>query len=557
MSTPPAPDLVLLNGKVTVTAGRKHRPHESEAIAIRSGRVLAVGANDDVSGLAGEATTVVDVEGRRVIPGLIDSHVHFVRAGVTWNDETRWERIHDLEEGLGLIRDAAQTRPFGTWIRVIGGWHPNQLTDRRGPTLEELDRVAPGHPVIVQNQYEWALLNTLGMQAMGLTSEVADAVGPVSLDRDGDGRPLGIVRGIASLRWLYAQLPVPSLEEQVESTVALSREFARFGITGVIDGGGINSGPDMYRAVSEARRRNQLRTRVRLMIHASGPGVEREEYETYLRDVHPLEGDASLQVIGLGEIVLYAIHDSTSRPPSLTREAREDLDWICARFAAARWPLQIHACRRETVDAILDCWEAVDREHPVRALRWGLVHAECLDPSTIERLRRLGAGALIPSLFRFEGDSLLDSCGAERMRTSPPLRAILNAGVPLGGGTDALRVASYLPFTALRWYTDGLSVSGQRTRDDANLLSREEALRAYTAAGAWFSFEEQSRGTLEPGRLADLAVLSGDYFSVPAEEIADLESELTLLGGEPVWSAPPFRGLATQVAGGPGHSSAS
>jgi len=553
MVTSPGPDLVLLNGKITFPADMGGRPHQSEAIAIRSGRVLTVGANDDLAALAGQATTVVDVEGRRVVPGLIDSHVHFVRAGLTWNDETRWERIHDLEEGLGLIREAAQARPLGTWIRVIGGWHPNQLAERRGPTREELDRVAPGHPVVIQNQYEWGVLNTLAVKAVGLTSEVADTVGPMSFDRDGDGRPLGIVRGMASLRWLYAQLPIPSLEEQVSSTAALSRELARFGITGVIDGGGINSGPDIYHAVYEARRRDQLRTRVRLMIHASGPSVEREEYEGYLRYVHPLVGDPLLQVIGLGEIVLYAIHDSESRPPSLTRESREDLHWICARFAAARWPVQIHACRPETVEAVLDCWEAVDREHPIGDLRWGLVHAECLEPSTIERLRRLGAGALIPSLFRFEGDSMLEAWGEERMRTAPPLRAILNAGVPLGGGTDALRVAPYLPFTALRWYTDGLSVSGQRTRDDANLLSREEALRAYTAAGAWFSFEEKTRGSLEPGRLADLAVLRGDYFSVPIEELANLESELTLLGGEPVWSAPTFSGLATQVAVGPGH----
>ena len=126
MATSPAPDLVLLNGKVTVSVDNSGRTHESDAIAIRSGRVMAVGANDDLAALAGQATTMVDVEGRRVVPGLIDSHVHFVRAGLTWNDETRWERIHDLDEGLGLIRDAARARPPGTWIRVIGGWHPKQ-----------------------------------------------------------------------------------------------------------------------------------------------------------------------------------------------------------------------------------------------------------------------------------------------------------------------------------------------------------------------------------------------------------------------------------------------
>lgn len=542
-----APDLLLVNGRVATLAAGGTTPPEVEALAVRGGRIVALGDTADLRELAGPGTVMVDLGGRRVIPGLCDSHVHFVRAGLTWNDEIRWEDVRDLGAGLRLIGEAAAARPRGSWIRVIGGWHPDQLPERRGPSREELDRVAPHHPVLVQNQYRWGLLNTLGAQAIGLTAEKAESLSAGA--PYAQAAPTGSVRGIAALRWLYAQLPAPSPDEQVASTIALSRELARRGITALIDGGGVNTGPDAYHAVFRAARAGGLTTRVRLTMHASGPGAEREEYEGYLRHVHPLVGDEFLRVLGLGEIVVYAIHDSAERAVDLSPDALGLLRWTCGEFAARGWPLQIHTCRPETVEAVLDCWEATDRVHPIRGLRWALVHAECLTATMIERLRLLGAGVLTPSLFRFEGDDMLNLLGAGPMASTPPLREILTAGVPFGAGTDAMRVASYQPFDALQWYVTGRTMTGRPTRDEAHLLTREEALRAYTLGGAWFSFEEGQRGSLEPGKIADLVVLDRDYFAVPAGEIGSLQVGLTLLGGRVAWASDAFAGLPVETVG--------
>lgn len=348
---------------------------------------------------------------------------------------------------------------------------------------------------------------------------------------------------MGALRWLYSRLPKPTADEQVASTVTLSREFAKMGITGVIDGGGVNSGPDVYGPVHEARRREELVTRVRLTVHSSGPGAEAEEYPAYLRYVHPRSGDPMLQVLGLGEIVLFAVHDAVNRHPDLSPETIEELRQIFDRFAEAHWPLQIHTILPETISAVVELWEEVDRRHPIGGLRWSLVHAESLTPELLPRLRALGAGVVCPSLFRFEGDTMLDAWGAERLASAPALRAMLDSPLPLAGGTDAMRVASYDPFAALQWYVTGLTMTGRTTRDVANRLTREEALALYTRAGAWFSFEEDERGTLEPGKLADLAVLDKDYLSVPVEEISTIGVDLTLLGGRPVWAAAPYSGL--------------
>lgn len=538
------PDLVLVNGRVSTLASRGDVPPDAEAVAIGSGRIQAVGTSAEMAAMAGSGTQVVDLEHRRVLPGLVDSHVHFVRAGLTWEDETHWEQLRDVDACVGSIAAAAASRPRGSWIRVVGGWHPGQLAEGRGPTHEDLDRFARDHPVVVQFMYDWGMLNTCAMRALGLTREVADRVDAAAFDRDRQGHPTGVVRGMAALRWLYSRLPVPSFEDQVGSTEALSREFSRVGITGLIDGGGVNTGPEVYGPIYETWRRGTLTTRVRLMVHGSGPGAEAEEYAGYRKYVQPRFGDPLLQVLGLGEIILYAIHDSETREPDLSAETLTELAQIFEQFAACRWPVQVHTMRPETVSAVLDVWEAVDRQRSIRDLRWSLVHGECLDGPMIARLKALGGGVLCPSLFRFAGDEMLEAWGQERLAGAPPLRACLDAQVVVGGGTDAMRVASYNPFAALHWYITGLTVTGNRTRDETNRLTREEALRLYTRAGAWFSFEEHQRGALEPGTFADLIVLDKDYMSVPTEEISTIGVDLTLLGGKSVWASAPFGGMS-------------
>jgi predicted amidohydrolase YtcJ len=532
-------DVLLVNGRVTTLAAGGTAP-EVEALALRDGRVLFAGTDRDAREHTTSNTVVIDLGGRRVVPGLIDSHVHFVRAGLTWNDEVRWEGIADLGSGLSRIEEAARTTPRGDWIRVIGGWHPGQLAERRGPSLAELDKVAPDHPVFLQCTYDWGMLNTRGMAEIDLRRAAAEGVDAAQVDAAG-----GIVRGMAALRWLYWQLPVPTVDEQVDSTAAASAELSRLGLTGVIDGGGSNAGPDVYRAVYETWRRRELTVRTRLLVHAAKPGSERDQLMGFLRYLPAGLGDGMLSVLGMGEIVHYGVHDGFTRDPNPDAATVAELDEIFRACLRERWPVQIHTIRPDTIELVLGLWERLDRDQ-VRRLRWSLVHGEGLGDDHVARLGELGAGVLAPAMLRFEGEQLTAAWAAERAGFMPPLRRLLDAGVPVGGGTDAMRVASYHPFTALHWYVTGRTVSGRRLSDEANLLSRVEALRAYTHEAAWFSFEEHSRGRLLPGMLADLAVLDRDYLSVDEDEIPAVRSELTLVGGRPTWTSSAFDGAFAQ-----------
>jgi predicted amidohydrolase YtcJ len=531
------PDLILVNGVIATVSANPQFPAEVSALAIENGRIQAVGDDASIRARASADTQVLDLGGARVVPGLIDSHVHFLRAGRTWNDELRWEDTTSLADALESIRVRASQLPEGRWIRVIGGWDQRQFREGRGPTREELDAVAPRHPVYVQMLYAYAVLNSAGLAALGLNEAgVAASPHPEAFERDANGQLTGRGEG-PLMTWFYAQLPPPTFAEQVASTGALSREFGRLGLTGAIDGGGMNTGPDAYGPIYEAWRQGILKTRVRLFKHASTQGDEFEEYAGYLRYEHPRFGDAILQTTGVGEILLRRTHDRVVKAADYSDEAMAQTKDLLERFAAKGWPFQIHVHQREFFLKLLDVFEEIHATTPIDQLRWSFIHAEQTYAEDIPRLRRLGLGLLFQSLFRFSGESAVATWGADKAAHSPELRDLIDAGLPVGFGSDAMRVASYNPWASIQWFLTGLTVSGTPTLKAPHLLSRAEVLRGYTAAGAWFTFEEDTRGQLVPGYWADLAVLDRDYFTVPVEEVQLIESDLTLLGGEVIWDS--------------------
>ncbi|MCM3657784.1 amidohydrolase [Agromyces mediolanus] len=530
-------DLILHNGLITTLSSDETVPAETTAIALRGDRVLAVGSDAELEAAhRGPSTRMVDLEGRRVVPGLIDSHVHFVRAGRTWNDEVRWEDVYDLADGLAAITARAAEIGPGRWIRVIGGWDERQFAGGRGPSRAELDAAAPQNPVYVQMQYSYAVFNTLGMTELGLDEAgVAASPDPAGFERDETGALTGRGDGMPLMTWFYAKLPAPTLAEQTASTAALSVEFARLGMTGAIDGGGVNTGPSAYGPIHGAWRDGELKTRVRLFKHSTAEGTEDEDFAGYLRFESPGFGDDVLRMSGMGEVILFRSHDRIAAPGDVSDEAMAETKALFLRFAERGWAVQVHVHQREYFLRLLDVMEEVHRVHPIDELRWGFVHAESTYAEDIPRLRALGIGMLFQSLLRLNGEEAIAVWGAERVARSPELRDLLDAGIPVGLGSDAMRVASYNPWSSLEWFLTGLTVTGTPTLAAPHLISREEALRGYTHGGAWFTREEELRGRLVPGQLADLAVLSDDYFTIPVEEIRHLSSVLTLLGGEPVW----------------------
>ncbi|QBI20902.1 amidohydrolase [Egibacter rhizosphaerae] len=537
-------ELVLTGGEVFVGLGLGRE----RAVAIADGRVLAVGSDEQCRSTAGPGTVVVDLQGRTVVPGLIDSHVHVVRAGLTWSWELRWDEVPSLREGLDVIARAARQRPRGEWLAVVGGWHPGQFVEHREPTLAELEEVAPDHPVYVQLLYERALLNRAAMRACGLDAGTPDPAGGRFL-RDEQGAPTGVVTGVPAFNAVLSAVPAPDRAAAVASTRQLAEHLLAFGLTGVVDPGGFGMDADTYAPLFELWRGHALPLRTRLYVCPTAPGQEEADVDGWLRHQASGFGDPWLRLTGIGEIAAFGCHDMEGLAPhEVTPESAAVLERVGERIAARGWPLHLHAIRDETIDAVLDVWERIDAHTPLAGLRWSLAHADAISSRNLGRLEALGAGIGVQDRLVYRGGDSAAAWGAEVAATAPPLRRMRDAGIPVGAGTDATRVASPNPWVSLWWLVTGGTLDGSPPRDPGERLTREEALHCYTAGSAWFSFEEHERGTLRPGARADLAVLDDDYFTVPEARIRELRAELTVVDGRALHAEGAFAHLADPSA---------
>lgn len=537
--------VVLRGGAIYQGAGTDGGPRFVDALAIRAGRVSAAGPWSQLKALAGAHTVVVDLEGRTVVPGLIDSHLHLARAGLTWTDEAFWYETPSLEQALDLLDDQARKRPPGTWLRVVGGWHPGQFAERRGPTTAELTQRFGDHPVYVQLLYEEAVLNHAALEAAGITHTSTDP--PLgAFDRDPvTGAPTGTVRGVGAFMHCLGCMADPGDADKVRGTAELMAALNAWGVIGAIDAGGLGVSPELYEPLFALWRAGEMTVRTRLFVGPRTRGAEREEITAWLRHARPGFGDGWLRHVGIGEIAVFGCHDLEGLADFVIDQAsRDELDAICRLIAARGWPLHLHAVLDSTVTAVLDVWERINRESPLAALRWSLAHAEPISARNLARVAALGCGIAVQDRMVYRATDSAAVWGAEAVRGAPPLRDILDRGIPLGAGTDSTRVASPNPWVALWWLVSGNTFDDGPRRSERHRLTRSEALDAYTTGSAWFSFEETTRGRLEPGMLADLAVLTDDYFSVPTAEIRALASDLTMVDGRVVHAAGPFTGLA-------------
>lgn len=532
-------ELLFVNGRIFTGLGAP----ECDALAIRDGLVTAVGRSIDLREHITPAGHVFDLGGRRVVPGLIDSHIHAVRAGATWRQRVDWSGVRSLPAALDLVRDAAATRQ-GEWVAVVGGWHPGQFEERRAPTPAELTAAAPDNPVYVQLLYESALLNDAGLAAAGIDRDAANPPNSVFV-RDHTGAPTGHANGRGAFSHVLGLMPEPELEERVAGTRDFLTRLASLGLTGVVDPGGGAVDATAYRAVYELWRREPLPVRVRLyMSNSSTPrGQELAQAREFVRYLHPGFGDEYLRFVGMGEKLVNAFGDGEGmRAVTVRDEDRNALREISLLLLENGWPAHIHAIRRETVSAVLDVWERVSETTPLDGARFSLAHADAISDRDLDRVKRLGVGVAVQDRLVFRSADSTAAWGPEIGSGAPPLRTMLDMGIPLGGGTDATAVTSYNPWLSLWWMVTGKSVDGAPPRKTEQRLTRAEALHLYTAGSAWFSFDEGKRGALAPGMLADLAVLSDDYFRLADDAIPAIESELTLVGGRVVHRAASFVG---------------
>jgi len=534
-------DTVLLNGKI-LTVDRTSST--VEALAISGDRIIAVGTSADIRRLAVAPTRVIDLQGRTVIPGLIDSHMHAIRAAQFFATEVNWTGAPTLTDALARVRAAAQARP-GAWLIVAGGWTEKQFRETRRPTQAELQAAAPSNPVYVQLGYQWAMLTGSAWKALNLATE-ADLPQGARFERDASGAVTGAVTGPQSaIVALFDKLPKPTYEQKVDGTVKFFRELNRLGITGVIDPGGNNLTPPDYEAMFDVWRHKTMTVRVAYALCSQTTGAEFDELKQFTALLPMRFGDDMLRFNGIGERITTAMYNN-DRPTDADKERFYEIAlWAAHRGMA----LTIHWTRDASVDHLLTVFERVDREVPIAPLRWSIAHLDDASERTLNRMQALGVGWTMQDAMYFGGDGFLQERGRDAGLRTPPIETARRIGVATGAGTDAHRVASYNPFTALQWLLDGRSVSGAMLRGPSEIPSRADALRLYTIGSAWFSFDDGVRGSLEVGKLADLAVLSKDYLTIPVSEIGGLESVLTIVGGRVVYAAGPYAPLdQTQLA---------
>lgn len=539
-------DTIITNARVT-TLDRANP--EAQALAVRDGLVLAVGPREEIMRRVDARTRVIDAGGRRVIPGLNDSHTHLIRGGLSFNLELRWEGAPSLADALRMLKAQAERTPAPQWVRVVGGWSEFQFAERRMPTLEEINAAAPDTPVFILHLYARALLNRAALAALGITKDTPNPPGG-QIEKDARGEPTGMLIARPSALMLYstlAQGPKLPLEDQINATRHFMRELNHLGVTSVIDaGGGGQNYPEDYQVIQRLHDADELTVRIAYNLFAQKAGEEASDFERWAAMTEPGAGSAFLRMNGAGENLAWSAADFENflEPrPDLAPTMERDLEKIVELLATHEWPFRIHATYDESIDRFLTVFERVNQKQPFKT-RFIIDHAETISDRNIERVKALGGGIATQHRMAFQGEYFVARYGAEAARLTPPIARMLETDVPVGAGTDATRVASYDPWVSLYWLTTGKTLGGLPLYGDENVLDRETALRLWTQGSAWFSGEQDVKGTLAPGHYADLAILSADLMSVPPEEIRRINAVLTMVGGEVVHGEADFADLA-------------
>ncbi|SQH37666.1 amidohydrolase [Pseudomonas mucidolens] len=538
-------DIIFYNGDLHTVDREKPR---AKAVAIKDGKFVAVGNDAEAMAFRGTATQVVDLQGRTVIPGLNDSHLHLIRGGLNYNLELRWEGVPSLADALRMLKVQADRTPTPQWVRVVGGWNEFQFAERRMPTLDELNQAAPDTPVFVLHLYDRALLNRAALRVVGYTRNTPNPPGG-EIQRDANGEPTGMLVARPNAMILYSTLakgPTLPIEYQINSTRQFMRELNRLGVTSAIDaGGGFQNYPDDYQVVRDLAKNDQLTVRIAYNLFTQKPKEELADFQSWTKQVKPGDGDDFFRHNGAGEMLVFSaadFEDFLEPRPDLAPQMEADLEPVVRHLVEHRWPFRLHATYDESISRMLDVFERVNQDIPFNGLPWFFDHAETITPRNIERVRALGGGIAIQDRMAFQGEYFVDRYGSKAAEQTPPIQRMLAEGVPVGAGTDATRVSSYNPWTSLYWLVSGKTVGGMELYPEG--LSRAVALELFTHGSAWFSSEQGKKGQLKVGQLAGLIALNADFFNVEEEQIKWMESVLTVVGGKVVYATGEFRPLS-------------
>ena len=540
------PDLILHRGLFT-TLDRSNPTASS--VAIKDGVFTAVGHDHDVMKLAGPSTKVIDLKGKRVLPGLIDNHLHIIRGGLNFNMELRWDGVWSLADAMAMLKKQVAITPPPQWVRVVGGFTEHQFAEKRLPTIDELNAVAPDTPVFLLHLYDRAILNGAALRAVGYTRDTPEPPGG-EIVRDAKGNPSGLLLAKPNANILYATLakgPKLPFEYQVNSTRHFMRELNRLGVTGAIDaGGGFQNYPEDYAVIQKLSDEGQLTVRLAYNLFTQKPKGETQDFLNWTKTSKYKQGTDYFRHNGAGEMLVFSaadFEDFRVPRPDMPSEMESELEDVIRILVQNKWPWRLHSTYDETISRALDVFEKVNQDTPLEGLHWFFDHAETISDQSIDRIAALGGGIAVQHRMAYQGEYFVERYGFGAAEATPPVKKIIDKGVKISAGTDATRVASYNPWVSLAWLVSGMTVGGLRLYPQRNCLDRETALRMWTENVTWFSNEEGKKGRIQVGQLADLIVPDRDFFSCAESEIADTTSDLTIVGGRIVYGAGSFKSL--------------
>ncbi|MEL1263519.1 amidohydrolase [Pseudoxanthomonas putridarboris] len=555
----PGADLIVHNAEIFT--GNPAQPAAS-ALAVKNGRIYAVGTDAEVLDLRSAGTRVVDSRGRRLIPGIIDAHTHILNEG-GYTYTLRWDGVPTLRRALEMLSEQARRTPEGHWVKVIGGWSPYQFEENRFPTMEELRRAVPDRPLLVQYAYNRGFMNPQAMEALGVGTDRFPQLPGTELEQDAQGRYTGVVHGFTFMFIvLETMVPQLSFDEEVSSMVQTVHSLNRFGVTSIVDAGtGFRGYPKAQATVDVLARDNRLNIRMPFVDIQFGDGSTNmvDDQLTAITKTAPISPGHNLHphlahghvYRGAGELLSAEVHDHENfdRPAVVIapEKMRELVERDVSRLVQRRIPFRLHISYDENITPFLDALEKLDAQVPLDGLRWSIEHAETISPANIARVKALGGGIALDAKMALHADGFIKTYGREKALLTPRLRELVDSGIPLAMTTDAFRASSFNPWVGIGWMVSGRSVSGSEALAEDNRLTRAEALGLFTRRAAWFLNAESEMGMIAPGYLADFVLLDRDYFSVPESQIKSISSVLTVMDGRVVYGAQDYRALSPEL----------
>lgn len=537
-------DMIFRNGRI-LTVDKAFTT--AQAVAVAGNRILAVGDDEQIAALTNASTRIIDLKGATVVPGLRDSHLHTLAAARDVFNVALQDARSLAEVNAALAARVAISKP-GDWVIASSGWHEGQIQEGRMPTRQELDRISPDNPVYIPRGGHVAVANSAALKLAGVSRDTPDPKGGI-LVRDATGEPTGFLVEGPAMNLVRHLLPPMPRERLTEGLARFSTILAGLGVTATTEPG---STPDEIGAYMDLWRMGGMKHRVRMMQWAMGLA----DVKSRSAVLAPNFGDDWLRIGGFKTLYdggvegawtydPYRIVEGEQSDPAfrgkLLGPAGGDAEALeMFKLAASRgWQFQVHMVGDATTDHVLDLWEQVAKDYPIGDLRWTAMHIMLARPEALDRMKRLGIRTTVQDQSVRLANNMLRYWGEERAAWCTPVREVVDRGIPTGAGTDA-PVAHWNPFVALWWLvTRKVEIRGKIAAPlgPQMAISREQALRLYTMGSADIDFMEDRAGSIEAGKLADLAVLSDDYMSVPEDRIRDLHSTLTLVDGRIVHQA--------------------